>query len=127
VDIVAPLAFTGLALNTTYLLRVWNAGGAEAGTFTVCDEAVLVTGLAGRSDAGSMRLMPVPAKDELSVDGIPNGTTLLELLDLQGRVMMQRATNGSARITLDVTSLATGTYLLRAIGGTMQVQRFVVE
>lgn len=125
-DIVDPLQFAGLALNTTYYLRVWNAGGPEAGTFTVCDEALLVTDIADVARTG-LRVMPVPTRDLLTVEGLAGDVRDLTVFDLQGRAVRQVAANGSSRLTLDVSTLSAGSYLLRANGDTPLVARFIVE
>lgn len=126
VDLVAPVVFTGLALNTTYYLRVWNAGGLEAGTFTVCDEAVLVTDIADVVGTG-LRVMPVPTRDLLTVEGLAADVRDLTVFDLQGRAVRQVAANGATRLTLDVSALNAGTYVLRANGDVPRVVRFMVE
>ncbi len=125
-DIAAPLAFTGLPLNTDLYLRVWNAGGLEAGTFTVCDEALLATGLAAHAPGG-LTVMPVPTRDLLTIEGLDQAVRTVDVIDLQGRVVMRIGTNGAARHTCDVSGLGAGTYLLRANGERPRVVRFVVE
>jgi len=125
-DIAAPVQLPGLDLNTTYYLRVWNAGGPEAGTFTLCDEAILVTALA-ESTNDDLRLMPIPTRDRLNVEGLAEDVKGLTVLDLQGRLVMMVPGNGTSRITLNVEALNTGTYLLRTDGATPLVKRFVVE
>jgi hypothetical protein len=124
--IAAPIQLPGLALNTTYYLRVWNAGGPEAGTFTLCDEAALITDIA-ENTGDELRLMPVPASDRLTVEGLSADVTALNVIDLQGRSVMHVAVNGNARYTIDVNTLSTGTYLLRTIGGQPRTARFIVE
>lgn len=125
-DVTAPLVFTGLPLNTDVYLRVWNAGGPEAGTFSVCDEALLSTTVVEHG-TDRLRVMPVPTHDLLTLDGLAPDVRAADVLDLQGRQVQAITTNGAARCTVDVSGLKAGSYLLRANGDRPQVVRFVVE
>ncbi len=126
IDILAPVAYSGLALNTDYYLRVWNAGGTEAGTFKICDEAMLATSVNSLND-DALHVMPVPTHDLLTVEGLGNDVRTLQVFDLQGRQVMVVPVNGHVRVTMNVEGLSTGTYLLRTDGAKPVVERFVVE
>ena len=60
---------TGLELNTTYYLRVWNSGGELAGSFNVCVETDLSTGIVSSTTNSNVRLYPNPAIDQLTIEG----------------------------------------------------------
>lgn len=125
-DILAPVAYSGLALNTDYYLRVWNAGGTEAGTFKICDEALLATSV-NSLNSDVLHVMPVPTHDLLTVEGLANDVRSLSVFDLQGRQVLVVPVNGNVRATFNVEGLSVGTYFLSTDGATPQVERFVVE
>lgn len=56
----------------------------------------------------SLQVYPNPATDHLTIDGLPQGS-MIELFDAQGRLVLSH----SAAPSLDVSTLASGLYLLR--------------
>ncbi|MBK8338936.1 MAG: hypothetical protein IPK99_02490 [Flavobacteriales bacterium] len=126
-EVAAPIALTGLPLNTDVLVRVWNGGYADAGTFSICDQAAIPDAIAEYGTAGAS-VWPIPASDQLFVRGIPSGTKRTEVIDLQGRTVLVLPLDGhSANASVDVSALGTGSYLLRFIGSEQRPIRFVVE
>lgn len=98
----------------------------EVGTYTVlaafgaCDLLstafqAIATGIAGDS-APAFRMFPIPARDELILSGLPPDAWSIQVIDLSGREVFTRATNGKDRSTLDVSALAEATYMIRLIG-----------
>jgi hypothetical protein len=125
-EVVAPVTMNGLPLNTDLLVRVWNGGGADAGTFTLCDQAALPTAVAER-DRPALGAFPVPVNDVLQLTGVSAWARAAEVLDLQGRVVRSVALRAAGgRAELAVGDLANGTYLLRLDGGVNGSVRFVV-
>lgn len=122
-EVVAPINVAGLPENTDFLLRVWNGGGPQAGTFSICLEADFNVGLTPAAEEVAPQLAPVPTQGELRVSGLI-GVQQLEVLDLQGRMHGRWTIANAAQATLDVSSLATGTYLLRSADGRV-LGRFV--
>jgi uncharacterized delta-60 repeat protein len=81
----------------------------------------------------NMQVYPNPVKDLLQVqlpDGL-NGTVSLQIIDFQGRVVRRNnlASDGNAlNTTLDVTSLTSGVYILKAqAGNTTVISRFTKQ
>lgn len=80
---------------------------------------------------------PNPATDQITVAGLPRGTTELELLDVTGRTLRQRTVQGArAQVTgqdsfgvqWNVSGLSAGVYLVRASGAAgVGVRRVVVR
>jgi len=114
-DVDGPWTVNDLAPNTELLLRVWNGGGPDAGTFAVCIESDLSTDVQHSASDGT-HLWPNPALDHLQVTGIPEGASSLQLVDLQGRVLRHVAVNGQATVGLHLNDLAAGSYLVRTLG-----------
>jgi hypothetical protein len=122
-----PIVLNGLQAETTYYVRIWNSGGDQAGTFTVCDETDSPQAVGEEAARSSMRVWPVPAEGQMSVEGLAEGTTQLRLLDAQGREVMRQRVNGPGVHVMNTASLASGAYVLRAEGRTPQVMRVVVQ
>jgi len=58
-----------------------------------------------------LRLYPNPAMQVVSIDGLKQKSTLFELRDAQGRILMNGELNNSDP-TIDLVSLANGVYWL---------------
>lgn len=124
-DVTAPINVSGLPENTDYLLRVWNGGGEEAGTFTLCVEADFNTAFGELEAEERIALWPVPAQDVLNVADV-NGATLLRVLDMQGRILLEQGVNASGSTSLNVAKLAPGAYLLNNDQGAL-LGRFIKD
>lgn len=112
--------------NTDLLLRVWNGGSTDAGTYNVCVEGDFNLGVAPSTGSGGqdIQLYPVPVRDLLTAQPL-DGIATLTVVDLQGRTLLSTSTNGTRSAQLDVTDLAPGSYLL--LGDGKMVGRFVKE
>ncbi|MBP7409259.1 MAG: T9SS type A sorting domain-containing protein, partial [Flavobacteriales bacterium] len=121
----APIALN-VPANTELLLRIWNGGGVDAGTYNVCVEGDFNVGVsASTGSAGQLiQLYPVPVRDVLTAQPL-DGIATLTVVDLQGRTLMSTSTNGLRSAQLDVNVLAPGSYLL--LGDGSMVGRFVKE
>ncbi len=123
----SAVVLTGLDTNTLYFVRVWNGGGAAAGTFTICDVAPIIAGVDYRSLGNGLRVWPVPASDAISVAGLPVGTRMLRLCDAQGRIVLSQAATAGTVQRLNLGGLAPGAYVLRAEGEELRVVRLAIE
>jgi len=100
------------AVNATthQLLRV------DPATFTGVQEEVV----------RSARIFPNPAQDQVRLEGLDLvAGTLLEVVDMAGRVVARPAAPSSGR-AVDVSALRPGSYVLRATGMTEHL-RFVIQ
>ena len=122
-----PITLAGLELETTYLIRIWNSGGAQAGTFTICDEAAVLTAINDGSAGDEVRVWPVPASGVLNIDGLPQDVRSLRLLDGQGRIVLEHWIKVNGPIGLQVQGLAPGAYVLRLDGGHQRFRRVILE
>lgn len=123
-EVDAPIDLSTLLPNTDYLLRVWNGGLTDAGTFTVCVEGVFNVGVDQHAAGTRISLQPVPAHDVLTIQPV-DGISLLSVLDMQGRTQLSTATNGDRTVRLDLSSFAAGSYLLKGDG--VVLGRFIKE
>jgi hypothetical protein len=121
-EVGAPINIAGLPENTDYLLRVWNGGGADAGTFSICLESDISSDVSGVS-ARSIRIFPVPTDGTLRIEGLTSQRSL-KVFDLQGRMHAEERAGAGTSATINVSGLAAGTYLLRGDDGVM-LGRFV--
>lgn len=123
-----PWFLNNLEPDSDYLIRIWNSGGPSAGTFAICIETDLTTDVANLPVDSTPMLWPNPASHALNIAGLHAGVSQVQLLDLQGRVVSTFTTTGTARYTADISGLAQGTYLVRAVGGSNStLGRFVKE
>jgi hypothetical protein len=113
----APQFFTDkfpLLGNSFYRLRCLLPDGSEVMSST--EAYYSVTG-----DASRFRLLawPDPAEDEVSIsllfDGNPPAEALIQLVNVEGEVVLEETTAMEAR--LDVRQMGAGIYVLRAFAG----------
>ena len=110
--VTEPINVAGLPPNTEFLIRAWNGGGPDAGTFSLCIESDINTAIMGPSTVPVVGISPVPVSDLLRIDNT-SGIGVLRVVDLQGRALAERSVNGMDEVIMDVTDLSTGTYLLQ--------------
>ncbi|MFZ1330642.1 MAG: T9SS type A sorting domain-containing protein [Flavobacteriales bacterium] len=120
-EIDAPLDLTGLDLNTDHFIRVWNAGGSDAGTFLLCIEAEIMIGVEEQLNDQNIHLWPNPAHELLQITGAIRGPVVV--LDLQGRMVMNTSLIASPTV-IDIHELAHGMYVLKSENGVL-LGRFV--
>lgn len=120
-----PWQLNNLETNTTHYLRVWNGGGENAGTFAVCIESDLTTGVEEISTFNTVRMWPNPTNDRIHIEGA--AAKQLAVIDLQGRIVMTHSMPTDGIITLDVANLAPGSYVVRSLEDSTTLGRFVKE
>ncbi len=92
------------------------------GTFGTCSlisDTVQVVGTAVSSlGAEELKVIPVPARDRITLQGVPAGTVLVELMDLTGRAVLSRSWNGSGQGVIELGQLESAAYVLRLTDAT---------
>ena len=111
-EVADEVQLPGLAPNTDYLVRVWNGGGAEAGTFNICVEANMNLGVAEAAQT-SMLIHPNPASSSFSIR-INEAFSLLRVIDASGRCVWQSRPTGAATIVVDAERMPPGLYMVMA-------------
>ena len=121
-EIAAPIDLTGLDPNTDYLVRVWNGGGSDAGSFSICVEGNFNLDIED-GFAPVERIWPVPAQAsvQFSNTGAP---ARYRVLDAQGRLLVLGTANTGIN-TIPTDGLDQGAYLL--LIGERPLGRFVKE
>ncbi len=124
-DVTDAINVSGAPANTDLYLRLWNGGGEDAGTFTLCawrptSPRVWKVPLCPPRTSGPT---PPPPPSPCSP---PPDSASVDVLDVQGRLVATHALNGSAQATISVEDLVPGIYLLRADQGRL-LGRFVKE
>ncbi len=77
--------------------------------------AVDITGLDDVNDS-RINVHPVPANDELLIDGLEEGKARVSLIDLSGRVVFTNDTKRiEGQVALDIRDVANGNYVLRVM------------
>lgn len=120
----APVQLTDLDPNTIYYLRVWNSGGADAGTFSICIETDLTTAIPEANEQAGIHIWPNPANDRLVIRGMVAKQYVVR--DLQGRIVLTGSSNNVDLVQVDIAGLAPGSYLVATDQGAM-LGRFVKE
>jgi hypothetical protein len=70
-------------------------------------------------EESGVALYPNPATDRVTLDlSSHGGAQRITLLDVSGRVVMDRNANGGSRIDLDLAHLPVGTYTVRSVSNT---------
>jgi PKD repeat protein len=94
----------------TYPVCVTVTNGC--GSNTSCKYVSFTTGIKDASGAfSSVNIFPNPAQDELTINNLPQGTTV-EVLDLTGR-LLKRVQTGNTELRMNVGGLSAGVHLLR--------------
>jgi Secretion system C-terminal sorting domain len=76
----------------------------------------------------SVQLFPNPAQDQLTIKGIGMNVEAVQVLNLQGQLLLQRDGIGRDRLRLDVSELAKGMYFVRVqAGGISSVHQVVLQ
>lgn len=125
-DVTETILVNGLEPGMDHFLRVWNAGGGQAGEFTVCVEGDITTGLEHDPMMSGVSLRPVPTTDLLTIDGW-SGTAKWDVIDGQGRIVQSGSAIDNGPHTVSVSGLAPGVYTLRNALDGIAVGRFVKE
>ena len=70
---------------------------------------------------------PNPAKDYLNIESANNTISSLVLLDINGRIILSNEGNNESQLSIDVSSLQTGTYYIKLtdVNGNITTERFV--
>ena len=88
----------------------------DASNDTICVAVNAFVGLAELNTIAA-RTWPNPTNDGIQIEGLPEGTWTLQMLDAQGRTAQQeQRTATSAPLHIDMRSMAEGIYLLQATG-----------
>lgn len=82
-------------------------------------------GIDGTQDASSLVLYPVPANEELRIDGAMAGDQV-SFFDAQGRKVLESSLTITGTATIPVTSLSPGAYLVQILGTERNIVREVI-
>ena len=98
----------------------------ECSVTSTC-QVVISTATAGTTMEHGVKVYPVPARDELWVSSVQQGGLYIELLDMTGRVVMQRAHQGDL-FRSEIEHLPRGCYTVRVrSGSTTSSHRVVLQ
>lgn len=109
---VHKMTFTDLDLQVVY-----NSGQVNPYALTDIRKIYFFSDLTATGESGSstreLHLCPNPASLVMSVSGIPQGTTKVEIFNLTGRKVMTLSVENEKE-TIDISGLVSGLYLLKA-------------
>lgn len=89
-------------------------------------EQVIELGV-GQVGGQAFQLFPVPAKEVVTLSGLPLDVSMVEVTDLTGRVVLTQTLNGSSVVNISIAELAPSNYVvaLRNIHGQVVHQRIM--
>ena len=104
--------------------KLWTESGSyndtipnAAGCDSVISINLTIIGV-GIADYGEQNVLyyPNPVDQELTIEFDQEFTGIVEVLDMNGRILLQERRSASLRTTLNTSSLSPGTYLLKMTG-----------
>lgn len=122
----APLlgTFTGhnyppaLTANSGKMFITFTSDGQNQDMGWTATYTSVLAGIDGNADANSIALWPVPAKDELNLmlSSALNGSITISVFDVAGKLIktVNAIANAGNTVNIDVSDLASGTYILEA-------------
>ncbi|MEO7080639.1 MAG: T9SS type A sorting domain-containing protein, partial [Flavobacteriales bacterium] len=111
-------------------LCVWTSASTDnlGQNDTACVSIDVAAGI-NDLDRVELTVLPNPARDIVSVEGLPTGQLSFQVMDVQGRqVMVGERFSQAERWSLDISGLSDGAYVLRSMmGSTVFHGRFLVQ
>jgi plastocyanin len=104
--------FTLLGVYEYHCTQTFN-GQAHSTTQHGMITVVEAQSVREESALGTLRIFPVPASNELSVQLENGAIQTVEVMSIDGRVVLQQAVNGSALARMNVEALPAGRFLVR--------------
>ncbi|GEM_PF-6372006 len=96
-----------------------------SGVFTISD--AVVTGLKNSEDKHLLHIYPNPVTDKMTITGLRQGDIRVRVLSLQGKLLINKPlTNNSDKITLNLTSLRPGPYLVETTQSNSKVVQKII-
>lgn len=94
----------------------YHVVGTYNTTCSLMSDTVVIIGTAVVGPgAVSFSVQPVPARDRITISGVPANVERMELVDMTGRKVLTEQWNGAARGVLDVSELGSANYVLRLV------------
>ncbi|MEO8589251.1 MAG: FG-GAP-like repeat-containing protein [Flavobacteriales bacterium] len=122
---VGELTNTGFGTGYYYYFYDWKVRTESIACPSVRVPVTVNVGNVGMSEqvADGLNLYPVPATNELRVDGVRTGETI-SIFDAQGRLVLQPVEPSSdGTLVVSVASLSAGTYQVKILGRDRSIVR----
>ncbi|MEI6765456.1 MAG: C10 family peptidase [Bacteroidota bacterium] len=91
----------------------------------------VVAGIEGAETNNLIALWPVPAADHLNLllSSALNGTITISIFDIAGKLMLTKQVDAASSnsLSIDVSNLAAGSYILEAIGNDVKIHKKFVK
>lgn len=129
VVIANPLIQTG-TLGGQFLYKyVVNNGDCPADSATVTVN-ILACDALGIDDLASsdIQLFPNPTAKQFNIAGLPTYEDItIDLIDIQGKVVLSTQSNQQANVSISVEELMSGVYIVKAIGASTSIQTRLIK
>jgi hypothetical protein len=115
-------SITFVELGTYYVVAGFNG----VCSFQSAPLQVIESGLR-QHEGTSFVVFPIPARDVMSLKGLPSEAIQVRVTDITGRTMFTNSLNGKDTFTLDVSGLSNANYMVALLtsDGTVLQQRMV--
>ena len=99
----------------TGFMCTWPTFGNDADALndTACVSIDTFTGIS-ELNTTALELMPNPANDRCTIIGLPIGNADVSIIDARGAVVASNSFKGGGNVTMDVSALPPGNYVLQA-------------
>jgi hypothetical protein len=109
-EVNGAIDISDLPPNTDFLVRVWNGGGAEAGTFSICVEGNFNLGVSEALRTAE-RIWPVPASESIFFQR-DLAFRNYRVFDAQGRAVLKGNARDIRNGSISIGALEPGHYVL---------------
>lgn len=109
-EVNGAIDISDLPPNTDFLVRVWNGGGAEAGTFSICVEGNFNVGVS-EALRSAERIWPVPASESIFFQR-DLAFRNYRVFDVQGRAVLKGNARDIRNGSISIGALEPGHYVL---------------
>jgi hypothetical protein len=100
--------------SRTYNDTIPNTAGCDS-VITI-NLTIIISGIEDYSGDQNVKYYPNPVDQELTIEFEQEFTGRVEMLDMNGRILLQQRRSNSLRTTLNTSDLPPGTYLLKLTG-----------
>jgi chitodextrinase len=116
-----PVAYhsyaNGGGFSVCETISLWGPLTPDTCVSTICTPVFIATlGVGTEAPVAPLRAWPIPAREQLFVEGLPPDCDRIEVLDALGRVVYTGSVGGRRSVQLDAQALSRGVHVVRTVG-----------
>jgi hypothetical protein len=98
-------------------ISLWGPLTPDTCVSTICTPVFIATlGVGTEASVAPLRAWPIPAREQLFVEGLPPDCDRIEVLDALGRVVYTGSVDGRRSVQLDAQAFSRGVHVVRTVG-----------